>query len=154
MKIVNLARRESAWRGYEYYINGNVLSYEEIEDGVLQGKVRGSDNSEYNVIVNINRPRNSSCDCPFAKSGTRIVCKHQVALYFAAFPTDAIEYKKRVDKEQAEYEEWVESLPDRVESYIRKLSKAELQEQLIDIVLNSEDWILDRYIRDHDIDDE
>lgn len=154
MKIVNLARRESAWRGYEYYINGNVLSYEEIEDGVLQGKVRGSDNSEYNVIVNINRPRNSSCDCPFAKSGTRIVCKHQVALYFAAFPTDAIEYKKQVDKEQAEYEEWVESLPDRVESYIRKLSKAELQEQLIDIVLNSEDWILDRYIRDHDIDDE
>lgn len=45
-------------------------------------------------------------------------------------------------------------MPDRVETYIRKLSKAELQEQLIDIVLNSEDWILERYIRDHDIDED
>ncbi len=154
MKVVNLASRESAWRGYEYYKDGNIRSYKEIEEGVFQGKVRGSNNAVYNVTVNINRPRNSSCDCPFAKSGTRIICKHQVALYFTAFPDDATEYKKQVDKEQAEYEDWVESLPDRVESYIRKLSKAELQEQLIDIVLNSEDWILDRYIRDHDIDDE
>ena len=154
MKAVNLASRESAWRGYEYYKDVNVRSYKEIEEGVFQGKVCGSNNAEYTVAVNINRPRNSSCDCPFAKSGTRIICKHQVALYFTAFPDDAVEYKKQVDKEQAEYEDWVESLPDRVESYIRKLSKAELQEQLIDIVLNSDDWILDRYIRDHDIDDE
>ena len=154
MKIVNLASRESAWRGYEYYKAGNVVSCEAVEEGVYQGKVRGSENAVYSVLINVNRPHNSSCNCPFSKSGTRIVCKHQIALYFAAFPDDAVEYKKQVDKEQAEYEDWVESLPDRVETYIRKLSKAELQEQLIDIVLNSEDWILERYIRGHDIDED
>lgn len=91
MKIVNLASRESAWRGYEYYKAGNVVSCEAVEEGVYQGKVRGSENAVYSVLINVNRPHNSSCNCPFSKSGTRIVCKHQVALYFAAFPDDACE---------------------------------------------------------------
>ena len=127
MRLVNLASYDSAWRGYEYYKAGKVISYEQVEDGVYNGKVQGSDNAVYNVTLDLNKVRNTSCDCPFAK-GRRIICKHAIALYFTIFPKGAEEYKKQVDKEQAEYEEWENSLPDRVEAYVRKLSKKELQD--------------------------
>lgn len=150
MKVVNLASEKSAWRGYEYYKDGKVISYEQIRDSAYQGKIRGSDNAVYGVTLDIDHPRSSSCNCPLA-NGKRIVCKHLVALYFTIFPQDAVEYKKQVDQAQAEYEAWLNDMPERVEKYVRKLTKAELQEQLLDILLNSDDWILDRYIRDHDI---
>ena len=153
MKVVNLASEKSAWRGYEYYKDGKVISYERIADNMYQGKVRGSDDAVYSVTLNIVHPRSSSCDCPLA-NGKQIVCKHLVALYFAIYPQDAVEYKKQVDQAQAEYEAWLEGVPERVEKYVRKLSKAELQEQLLDILFNSEDWLLDRYIREHDIDED
>lgn len=154
MKIVNLASAQSSWRGYEYYEDGKVISYKQIADGVYQGQVKGSDNAVYNVTIDLNKVRNSSCDCPFAKSGTRIICKHIVALYFTVFPNDAEEYKKQADEEQAAYEAWEEKLPELVEAYVCKLSKKELQEQLLDVLFTSDDWVLDRYIRDHDISDE
>ncbi len=153
MKVVNLASSQSAWRGYEYYQDGKVISYEKIADEVYQGKVRGSDNAVYNVMLDLNKVRNSSCDCPFAKSGMRIICKHIVALYFAIFPNDAVAYKAQVDKEQAKYEEWEERLPELVESYVKKLNKTELQKQLLDVLFTADDWVLDRYIRNHDIED-
>ena len=152
MKLVNLASYDSAWRGYEYYKEDKVISYEQVEDGVYKGKVKGSGNAIYNVTLDLNKVRNTSCDCPFA-NGRRIICKHAVALYFAIFPNDAGEYKKQVDKEQAEYEEWEDGLPDRVEAYVRKLSKKELQDQLLDVLFTADDWVLNRYIRHHDIDD-
>ncbi len=153
MKVVNLASSKSAWRGYEYYQEGHVLSYKKYGEGIYHGKVRGSDNNVYDVVLNTEHPRNSICNCPFA-DGRHVVCKHAVALYFAIFPDDAVAYKAKVDKEQAEYEEWPDGLPDRVEAYVRKLSKNQLQEDLLDILFNTEDWIFDRYIRDHDIYDE
>lgn len=153
MKVVNIASSDSAWRGYEYYKDGKVISYKQTENGVYKGKVKGSDNAIYNVTLNLNKVRNTACDCPFAK-GRRVVCKHAVALFFAIFPDDAKTYKTQIDKEQAEYETWEEGLPDRVEAYVRKLSKKELQDHLLDVLFIADDWVLDRYIRHHDIDDE
>lgn len=153
MRVVNLASGTSAWRGYEYYTQSKVISYEQIDEGVYIGKVRGSDKNVYDVTLDVAHPRKTQCNCPFA-NGKRIVCKHAVALYFAIFPDEAVAYKTQIDKEEEEYENWLEELPDRVINYIHKLNKKELQEQLIDIVLNSEQWILDRYIREHDIDED
>lgn len=151
MKIVNLASKKSAWRGYEYYKEGNVVSFVQTSEGIYQGKVLGSNRSAYNVKIDINHPRNSSCDCPFAKNSVRIVCKHQVALFFATHPQDAKEYKKFNDEAQIEYDEWIEKLPESVEFYVRSLGKEELQEQLLDILFSGNDWLLDRYIREHDL---
>lgn len=151
MKAVNLASYD--FRGYEYYKEGKVISHEQISEGVYQGQV-SSDNAVYNVMIDLNKVRNSSCDCPFDKSGTRFICKHIVALFFAIFPDDAVEYKAQIDKEQAEYEEWEEKSPALVEAYVCKLSKKELKEHLLDILFTADDWVLNRYIRDHDINDE
>ncbi len=46
----------------------------------------------------------SHCNCPHA-NGKRIICKHQVALYFSVFPEEADQYYKEV----IEYEEEEES---------------------------------------------
>lgn len=92
MKAVNLASYD--FRGYEYYKEGKVISHEQISEGVYQGQV-SSDNAVYNVMIDLNKVRNSSCDCPFDKSGTRFICKHIVALFFAIFPDDAFEYKAK-----------------------------------------------------------
>lgn len=152
MKFVNSASGKSAWRGYECYESGKVMSYEKTDEDHYCGKVKGSENNEYDVTIDIKHPRRSVCNCPFA-NGRYVVCKHEVALFFAVFPVLAEEYKAQKDKEEAEYEEWLESLPERVEAYVRKLSKKELQDDLLDILFDSDGWVLDKYIRTHDIDD-
>ncbi len=152
MKILKLASEMSVWCGYNYYEDKKVISYKRIEDCIYQGKVSGSDNAVYDVTLNVDRPKKSTCNCPFA-DGRHVVCKHAVALYFAIFPNYAIEYKKQVDIEQEKYEDWVNSLPSRIEKHVRKLSKQESQNELLDILLNSDEWVLERYARQHHIDE-
>ncbi len=152
MKILKLASEKSVWSGYNYYEDKKVISYKRIEDCIYQGKVSGSDNAVYDVTLNVDRPKKSTCNCPFA-DGRYVVCKHAVALYFAIFPNYAIEYKKQVDIEQEKYEDWVNSLPSRIEKHVRKLSKQEAQNELLDILLNSDEWVLERYARQHHIDE-
>ena len=59
----------------------------------------------YHVTVNPERPRNSTCDCPFAK-GRHVVCKHIVALFIEAEPKqlDKLyeEIKERAEKAKEE----------------------------------------------------
>lgn len=153
MKIVNLASGKSAWRGYDYFIDGNVISHKQISEYIYEGLVKGSENNVYNVTIDIEHPRKTVCNCPFA-NGKRVVCKHAVALYFAIFPEDAVAYKKQVDEAQEKYEAWQEELEERVEKYIYGLSKSELQSQLLDVVLNSGDWVYEQYVRDHYIDED
>lgn len=105
MKVVNLAGDQSAWRGYEYYKNGNVISCEQIDDGVYRGKVSGSNGAVYDIMLDINHPRSSrtSCTCPFAKDSKYRVCKHMVALYFMAFPDDIDEFKRSYIEAQNQF---------------------------------------------------
>ncbi len=152
MKIINLASGKSAWLGYEYYQEGKVLSYEKIGDGIYHGKVSGSGNNVYDVVLDVEHPRKTTCNCPFA-DGRRVICKHAAALYFAIFPDDALEYKNEVDSANEKYEEWLESRIERVIAYVRKLSKKQLQDDLLEILLNSDTWIFERYVRDHYIED-
>ena len=37
-----------------------------IGDGVYQGKVSGSQDNIYDVVIDIDHPRKSTCTCPFA----------------------------------------------------------------------------------------
>ena len=100
MGLLNLASSASAWRGYEYYKGGSVLLKKKITDHEYSGTLRGSGNKHYDVFIDIEHPRKSHCNCPHAK-GKRIICKHQVALYFSVFPKEAEKYYKEV----LEYEE-------------------------------------------------
>ena len=99
------ASYQSLWKGYWYYKNGNVLLWNKINDFEYEGIVK-SDNQkdQYNVVINLKKPRASKCNCPFAE-GKYKVCKHMVALYFAVFPEECVAFEKELEEERQLEEE-------------------------------------------------
>ena len=53
--------------------------------------VRGSGQKHYDVFIDLEHPRKSKCNCPHA-DGKRVICKHMISLYFAAYPKIAQKY--------------------------------------------------------------
>lgn len=151
MGLINCASGQSIWYGYEYYKNKNVVSFNQTEDGVYEGTIRGT--NLYQTQIDINRPRRSACNCPLAK-GKRIVCKHMIALYFAAFPEEAVKYSNWVNEQEEKAEQWQEELERRVKNYIMKLSKSQLQSELLTVLFDGSEWVYDRFIREHGLDED
>lgn len=154
MGFLDLASYSSYCRGIDYCHSGRVISYEKISDTIYRGIVSGS--KEYEVEIDIEHPRKSKCNCPFAK-GKQIICKHKVALYLTIFPNEL----KRIEEEQRQYELEMEEQEEKFEQemkerekdikkYVESLSMEELQQQLINRMMN------DLYddVRSHYIDDE
>lgn len=153
MGILSLASRASLWRGYEYYTEHKVCSCKQLDADEYEGTVAGSAGALYNVKINTAHARKSTCDCPHA-AGRRIICKHMVALYFAAFPDEAQVYRTEVEEREREFEERElerEKLRneryEELKKYVFSLSKEELQEQLLSLLLNDE---TDNYDDDDD----
>ena len=96
MSILDSASSKSVYRGYNYYKEGNVITYTQLSDFEYEGEVQGTNKNPYHVVINIKHPKSSFCDCPFANDNA--ICKHMVALLFAVSPEDL-----------ADYEEWIES---------------------------------------------
>lgn len=148
MKVINIASRKSASRGLDYYQKKRITSYKKIDDFRYEGKAKGSNNAHYNVFLDIEHPRKSTCDCPHAKD-RKIICKHIVALYFTVFPNEAETFLAVVEEEQNAYEKYEQILYNKTIDYIKSMSKSELQDSLIEILNIAPDWIYDRFVRDH-----
>ena len=88
MSLMTCASGESVYRGYEYYTEGKVSEIQTKAKGQFEGTVQGTNKNSYKVFIDIAHPRKSHCNCPHA-NGKRIVCKHQIALYFSVFPDEA-----------------------------------------------------------------
>ena len=99
MKLLNLASNNSFWRGIDYHHENRIISWKELAENCYQGKVRGSGNAVYEVMIDTAHPRKSACNCPFAE-GRRVICKHMIALDLGIFPEkeqqmmDYLYYKK------------------------------------------------------------
>ena len=142
MSIFTKASNASYWRGFDYFETKRVKNLKQISDGVYSAKVEGS--KTYDVEVDLNHPLNSKCTCPFVK-GNKKMCKHMVAVAFAACPQ---EYKKaKRDQEEYEYEQ--AHLEERVDKIMAKKEEAiwkevkslkikELRERLANILINEE----------------
>lgn len=148
MGLLDLASATSAWRGYEYYKAGNVLTKIKLSETEYKGVLQGSDNKRYEAFIDIEHPRKSHCNCPHA-NGKRIICKHQVALYFSAFPKEADQYYKEVIEYEEEEEQRQEELDKKVVAYIKSLSKEELRQTLYDVLYDGADWVFERFVREH-----
>lgn len=148
MGLLNLASVTSAWRGYEYYKAGNVLTKIKLSETKYKGVLQGSDNKRYEVFIDIEHPRKSHCNCPHAK-GKRIICKHQVALYFSVFPREAEKYYKEVLEYEEEEERRQEELDKKVVAYIKSLSKDELRQTLYEVLYDGADWVFESFVREH-----
>ncbi len=144
MGIISIASGNSCWRGLDYFKDKKVIKLRKINDNEYTSIVRG--NKNYNVYLNIEHPRKSTCDCPLAK-GKRVICKHIVATYFTAMPEEATNFEKEQAKLQEEYEQYQDELYDKVIGYINKMSKKELIEELIHIFDYGPEWIYDDFIK-------
>ena len=140
MGLIDLASSNSLWRGVDYYKSKNVKKIKKISDDEYNSIVSGTE--EYNVHIDINHPRKSTCTCPFA-AGRRVICKHMVATFFTIYPEEA----ERIIKEEQEYEEVEERLfeehLEEVKEYVNGLTDDEVRAALIDKLMD--EWYDDDY---------
>ncbi len=151
MGLKELSSYRSLWKGYNYYIQGKVLEIEKVNDLEFNAKVRNDENKIYNIHLDLNHPRKSTCNCPHA-DGRRIICKHMVSSYFAIFPEKAKEYIEEIERYEKEKEErFQQSIimrEERIkdfEKYVNKLTKKELKEKLLEYMTDSEFFDDDLY---------
>lgn len=138
MGLIEIASGKSVWRGMDYYNDKKVISWEKTGDETYRGVVSGSEDNIYNVYIDKEHPRKSTCNCPFA-DGRRVICKHMIALYFTAEPEAAEAFLKEVEAWEAEETERMEQHYKDLERYVKTLSKAELQKQLLSALIELEE---------------
>ena len=144
MGIISLASGSSCWRGLDYFKDKKVIKLRKINGKEYISIVNGTKN--YNVYLNLEHPRKSTCDCPLAK-GKRIICKHIVATYFSAFPEEAINFEEEQNRLQEKYEKEQEEEYNKAIKYLNKMSKQELIEELIHVFDYGPEWIYNDFIK-------
>ena len=144
MGIIDLASRASSWRGLEYYKTNRVAKIEKINDNEYKSNVSGS--KKYEVYLNIEHARKSTCNCPLA-DGKRIICKHIVATYFKVFPNEAERFERIQLEAEEEYEKEQEEIYDKIINCLYKMKKDELINEIIDIFSRSPEWVLEDFLR-------
>ena len=147
MSIINVASGSSLWRGIDYYKENKVLNYNKLNDFEFEAQVKGSNNEIYNVILNLNKPKMSSCNCKFA-DGRKVICKHILALYFTLFPEEVKRIEHEAEIAEHEYEDYQEKLEEKLAKKLKTMSKDELRDSLEYMLNNSPEWLYDNYIRD------
>lgn len=147
MSVLTSASGKSVYRGYEYFVDNKVLTYNQINDFEFEGVVKGTMPEPYKVHLNIKKPKTSTCDCPFADG--RKICKHMIAVFFSIYPEEARQYKAELDAYYEEEEERQAELDDMLQNYIKKLSKTELQEALLQVLYDGPEWQFDKFIREY-----
>lgn len=156
MGLLECASYLSTVRGYDYFKGKTVQNLVQISQDHYHAAVSGTTATPYEVFIDIAHPRKSKCNCPHA-NGTRIVCKHMIAVYFTAFPDEAqrIYETKIAAKTEDTYDEWddyEDEENNRVIEYVCEMKKSELQQALLQILFDGPQWQLDCFIEEHDID--
>lgn len=144
MGIISLASGSSCWSGLDYYKEKKVVELNKINENEYSSFVKGNNN--YNVHLDTEHPRKSSCDCPLA-NGKRIICKHIVATYFTAFPNEAVSFEEEQNRLQEEYEKEQEEEYDKAIKYLNRMSKQELIEELIQVFDYGPEWIYNDFVK-------
>lgn len=140
MALIDLASRKSAWRGIDYYKQNKVLSCKVNDDGTYDGVCAGSGSSNYQVHVDFEHPRKSTCDCPLA-NGKRIICKHIVAVSLYVNDTEAERFKAE-SVYTSEAEERRAKKYDKYMSYVRNLAMDELRETFVEFMIEMDEYRL------------
>lgn len=122
MSFWSSASGASIWRGYDYFKEGKVEAYEQLAENIFESRIQGSAEDPYHTVIDIEHPKRSHCDCPFAKD-RRVVCKHMVALCFTAFPSEADAFLREVEESKKEEERRQQEHYKEIERYVKSLKK-------------------------------
>jgi len=145
MAIIDAASSKSVWRGIEYYKQGKVVSYTVNEDGTCDGVVAGSGGSSYHVHVDPVHVRSSSCDCPHAK-GTRIICKHIVAVSLCLDESEEDRFRNEKTVYDSEEDERKSRKYEKYYGTASRMSKKDLCEAYAELMVELDEYRLkERY---------
>ena len=82
------------------------------------------------------------------------MCKHMMAVYFTAFPEEAQRiYNEAIAYQEAE-EKREEELYEKVRQYVYKMKKSETQQALLELLFDGSEWQFDRFVREHNLEDD
>ena len=121
---------------------------DDVGGGQFKGFVDGSGSEPYEVFIDVNHPRKSHCNCPHA-NGKRIVCKHQIALFFKAFPHEAEKYKAELEAYYDYEEKRREDEEKSIENFLDKCSKSELENIILQMLYDGPEWQYESFVRDY-----
>lgn len=121
---------------------------EDIGEDQFKGFVDGSGSEPYEVFIDVNHPRKSHCNCPHA-NGKSIVCKHQIALFFKAFPHEAEKYKAELEAYYDYEEKRRENEETSIEDFLDKCSKSELENIILQMLYDGPEWQYESFVRDY-----
>ncbi len=132
MGLLDIASANSFWRGYDYFKALKVKSCSGAGPNRFEGTVEGSGNNVYHVMIDLEHPKKSFCDCPHAE-GSRRVCKHKVAMYFSVFPEAADKAYQEAEawEEESEEEELTEEEEKEIVEYVNSLTVQQLKDELL-----------------------
>ena len=145
MGLMEVASGKSVYRGYEYYIHNKVLFAEQVDEFEYLGAVEGTADEPYEVLIDVIHQRKSHCNCPHA-DGKRIVCKHQIAVYFKAFPKEAKKYKQELDDYYEEEEQRYDRIEEELAKHLKKSKKQELMEMVWELLYDGPEWQFNRFV--------
>ncbi len=148
MSLLSCASGKSVYRGYDYYRSNKVNTIEKVSDGQYKGFVDGSGNEPYEVFIDVNHPRKSHCNCPHA-NGKRIVCKHQVAMFFKAFPDEADKYWAELEAYYDYEEKRHEDEEYAISEFLEKCNKSELADIIWQMLFDGPEWQYERFVREY-----
>lgn len=148
MSLLTCASGNSVYRGYDYYNMGKVILFEDIGDGQFKGFVDSNTDKPYEVFIDIYHPRKSYCNCLHA-NGKRIVCKHQVALFFKAFHEKSEKYKVELEAYYDYEEKRHEDEEVAISRFLDKCKKSELQNIIWQMLFDAPEWQYESFVRDY-----
>ena len=146
MSFISSASGDSRWRGYKYWAEKKVLSYECVSSHETAGIVKGS--KEYHVKIDTEHPRKSACDCAFAH-GRRVICKHMVALYFTIHPNAAQEFEREEREAVETWEKAQIETEQKVYDCVCRMEKDELSDALLRLLFEGPQWQFDEFAEAH-----
>lgn len=114
-------------RGFNYYIDGNIVDSYKRGDREYIFHVEGSD--DYEVLVEIGDNGDiliSYCDCPYNFGP---VCKHEAAAYFKAY--EMLHQENEIEKVSSK-----ENKRDTIHDVLNNLSKQELIHIIVNLALD------------------
>ena len=72
-----------------------------------------------------------------------------VAVFFATFPKEADQYIAELEAYYEEEENRYEELDNMIQEYVKKLTKPQLQEILLQLLYDGPEWQFERFVREY-----
>lgn len=114
-------------RGEVYYLDGNIIDFDEISEGVFEAVVGGTYDYVVNVEVKENIIVSSNCDCPYDGGP---ICKHEVAVYFLLRNEIITSSKTGTTDGQVNSDHKKKSIDSQIDEILEKYDLSELKKYL------------------------